>query len=313
MRSVISRPESLRSTLTSWTRSSRLRLEQQLVVERRVERDGDAVLGRDRPAVAADPLDEHLVRLEHVAVDLEAAAAELLELPALQRLAHLAQLRAELRPEHGQVRLHAQLRRLDVAELDLLHAQLLGDLVGVALGAASRPRRRAAAAAGAASAATPSAPGGRARRRAAPRRSRRAALGRARATLGPRRRDARRRPVLARGSARGGRRGTASPARPPAATARARTRASGTRPRRTRRSGAASGGCTSSRGRRRTPRRRGSRRRSASPRSPRSPRATSCCVRSTSQRSSGRSSTVRLEVGPATARSPRCSRSRRGT
>ena len=67
------------------------RLQQELVVERGVERDGDAVLAGDGPALAADPLDEHLVRLEHVAVDLEAAAVELLELAALQPLAHVAQ------------------------------------------------------------------------------------------------------------------------------------------------------------------------------------------------------------------------------
>ena len=84
MRSVISRPGSLRSTFTSWMRSSSRASSTQLVVERRVERDRDAVVARDRPAVEADALDEHLVRLEHVAVDLEAAAVELLELAALR-------------------------------------------------------------------------------------------------------------------------------------------------------------------------------------------------------------------------------------
>ena len=43
--------------------------------------------------------------------------SELLELARLQRGADGAELLAELRPEHGQVRLHAQLR-IDVAELD---------------------------------------------------------------------------------------------------------------------------------------------------------------------------------------------------
>ena len=80
------------------------------------------------------------------------------------------------------------------------------------------------------------------------------------------------------------------------------------------RSAGASGGCTSSRGPRRTPRRRGSRRRSASPRTPRSPRARTACVRATSQRSSGRSTGgPAVEVGERRRRSPRCSRSRRGT
>ncbi len=209
MRSVTSRPCSLRSTFTSWMRSSSSRLEQQLVVERRVERDREPGVARDRPAVAPDALDEHLVRLEHVTVDLEPAAVELLELAALQPLAHVAKRGAELRPEHRQVRLHAQLGRLDLAELDLLDAQLVGDLVGVPVRDVRRARddeapqrlaqlelRRRRA------------PAGRARRRAAPRRSRRAArcpARRARAT-------ARGGPTPARpgrGSARGGRRGTA--------------------------------------------------------------------------------------------------------
>ena len=156
MRSVISRPRLLAQHVHLVDAVEQPPLEQQLVVERRVERDGDAVLARDRPALAADALDEHLVGLEHVAVDLEAAAVELLELAALQPLAHVAQRRAELRPEHRQVRLDAQLRRLDLAELDLLDAQLVGDLVGVRRARArTRPRRRAGAAAGAASAATP--------------------------------------------------------------------------------------------------------------------------------------------------------------
>ena len=105
-------------------------LERQLVVDRGVERDGDAVVAGDRPALLAGPLDEHLVRAELVPGGAEAAAAELLELARLERGPHRAELLAELRPEHGQVRLDAQLR-VDVPELDLLHAQLLGDLVGV--------------------------------------------------------------------------------------------------------------------------------------------------------------------------------------
>ena len=120
-------------------RSKRRPSSRSVVVERRVERDRDAVLARDGPALEPDALDEHLVRLEHVAVDLEAAAVELLELAALQPLADVAQRRAELRAEHRQVRLHAQLRRLDVAELDLLDAQLVGDLVGVARAPSGAP------------------------------------------------------------------------------------------------------------------------------------------------------------------------------
>ena len=62
-------------------------------------------------------------------IDLEAAVRQLFELAALQALPHLTERRAELRAEHRQIRLDAQLRRLDIAELDLLHAQLLRDLV----------------------------------------------------------------------------------------------------------------------------------------------------------------------------------------
>ena len=95
------------------------------------------------------PLDEHLLRAELVAGDAEAAAVELLELAGLQSGAHGAELLAEPRPEHGQVRLHPQLG-VDVAELDLLDPELLGDLVGMRRRRAARPRRRAAAAAAAA-------------------------------------------------------------------------------------------------------------------------------------------------------------------
>ena len=116
------------------------RLEHQLVVERRLERDRDAAVARDRPALAADVLDEHLLGLEHVPVDLEPAAVELLELAARELLADRAEPRAELRPEHRQVRLHAQLRRLDLSEHDLLDAKLVGDLVRVRTRQAARLR-----------------------------------------------------------------------------------------------------------------------------------------------------------------------------
>ena len=52
--------------------------------------------------------------------------------PACERLLHRAEILAELRPEHRQVRLHAQLR-VDRVEHDLLHAHLVGDLVRVRL------------------------------------------------------------------------------------------------------------------------------------------------------------------------------------
>ena len=64
----------------------------------------------------------------------EAAARQLLEVTGRERRAHGAQLLAELRAEHRQVRLHVQLRRLDAAELDLLDAQLVAELVRMRLG-----------------------------------------------------------------------------------------------------------------------------------------------------------------------------------
>ena len=105
----------------------------ELVVELEVERDGEAVRGRDRPAVLAVALDEHLVAREVVAGDADAAVRELLEVARLERGAHRAQLLPELRPEQRQVRLHAQLARLDVPEGDVAHAELVRDLVRVAL------------------------------------------------------------------------------------------------------------------------------------------------------------------------------------
>ena len=103
-------------------------------------------------------------------------------------------------------------------------------------------------------------PAGRARRPGAPRRSRRAASASGSTALRPAGEVDRVRCTLAdagdRGSARARRRRTASPARSRAGPGRARTRASETRPRRTSRSGAANGGCTSWRDRRRRSRRR---------------------------------------------------------
>src|SRR5204862_614078 len=112
--------------------------ERELGVERQVERDRQAVLAGYCPAFLAAALDEDFVRAELVAVHAEAAAVELFDLAGLERPADGAELLAELRPEHRQVRLHAQLARVDLPELDLLDAQLLGDLVhmgGHAVGA----------------------------------------------------------------------------------------------------------------------------------------------------------------------------------
>ena len=110
------------------------RLEREAGVERRVECDGDAVGARHGPALLTGLLDEDLVGPELVVPDPEAAGLELVELAAGEGFAHVAQRRAELRPQHRQVRFHPELARIDVAEFDLFHAQLLSDLVGVRAG-----------------------------------------------------------------------------------------------------------------------------------------------------------------------------------
>ena len=231
------------------------RLEPQLVVERRVERDGHPVLGGDRPAFEADTLDEHLVRLEHVAVDPEAAAVELLEAALGERGAHLARAprRASARAR-GRFGFTRSSDAGDVAELDRLDAQLLGDLVARARCAPSAPATTSRAAAGGASAPTPSAPAGRARRPGARPRSPSSSAASGSADLGPAGEEHRRRPALHEvppevvGEERHHRRDHAQrlhervPERP---ERRRRPPA---------RSAGASGGCTSSRGRPRTPR-----------------------------------------------------------
>src|SRR5690349_2147514 len=109
----------------------RLALEHELVVEAKVESDRHSVGRRNRPALSPATLDENLVGAELVAGRAEASVRELLELARRERLPHGAELLAELRAEHRQVRLHAQLDRLDGAELDVLHAQLVRDLLAV--------------------------------------------------------------------------------------------------------------------------------------------------------------------------------------
>ena len=63
----------------------------------------------------------------------EALVSELLELTGCERGAHADEILAQLRAEHGQVRLHDQRGRADRTEHDLLDAQLLSDLVRVDL------------------------------------------------------------------------------------------------------------------------------------------------------------------------------------
>src|SRR5215212_3833594 len=66
------------------------RLELELRVERRLERNRDAVVTCDGPAFLAALLDEDLLRPELVLADSEAAAVELIEFAARQRFSHVA-------------------------------------------------------------------------------------------------------------------------------------------------------------------------------------------------------------------------------
>ena len=239
-------------------------LARELVVERGVERDRDAVLGRDRPALLARRA-RRAPRRARARARRRGSARR--RAPRTRRPASAARTAPSSFPSFGPSTGRFGLTRSSAStcpKLDLLHAQLVGDLVGVRRGAARRPRRRAAR-----SGWRSLTPDGRARlvaerrRRAARPRSRRAAPRRARAPPASRRgrptpgasAHGSRTSTCQRCSARNGITGATR-----AAPARARARASAAPPRRRPRSGGASGGCTSSRGRRRTPRRRGSRR-----------------------------------------------------
>ena len=261
MRSVSSSPASLRIALSSWIRSRR-GPRREVVVERRVERDGDAVLGRDRPALLARCARRAPRRAPSSSpATRKPPSPSSSKSPACERLAHGAELLAEPRSEHGQVRLAPGAPASTGVEVDVLHPQLV---------ARSRPRgsgeRRALDDEPpqrlAELDAWPSpAPGGRARRPAAPRRPRRGSPSSAAAELGPAGEEHRVRDVLGgvarrascqRCSVRNGRIGAITRSDCDERVPERRERRARRRPR----SGAASGGCTSSRGRRRTPRRR---------------------------------------------------------
>ena len=109
----------------------RLAFEHELVVETEIECDRHAVGGCDGPALSPAPLDENLIGPELMSGRAEASVRELLELARGERQPHGAELLAELRAEQRQIRLHAQLDRLDGAELDVLHAQLVRHLIAV--------------------------------------------------------------------------------------------------------------------------------------------------------------------------------------
>ena len=236
------------------SRSSSSALEHELVVERRLERDRHARVARDRPAVAPDALDEHLVRLEHVPVDPEAAAVELLELAARER----ARTAPSSVPSFGPSTGRFGFTRSSVASTSPNSTSFTRSSSAISSACDGRERcalgRRAGAAAGGSLSRASSRAGARARRRAARRRPRRAARRRAAPGSGQRREDAPTRSgstrCRQRWSARNGMTGATTRS---ACVSDVVERAERRRCRRPR-SAAASGGCTSSRGPRRTTR-----------------------------------------------------------
>ena len=68
-----------------------------------------------------------------MAVHPNAAACELVELARRKCSANRSELLAELGPENGKVWSHPYLERIDRAELDILDAQLVTDLLSVGL------------------------------------------------------------------------------------------------------------------------------------------------------------------------------------
>ena len=286
----------------------------ELCVDVGVERDGDAVLGGERPALPAVRSTSTSSRFELVAGSAEAAVTEILELAALQRRTDGGEPFPSFGPSSGQVRLDPQLAASTSPNVTSLTRSSSRDLLGV------RPCERRAVDDEAWQRLTKLHARGRA--------GLTAELDDASHVARPRRASAR--PASAasgqpawntdagasaheRSSVRQRcRRGTASPARSPGVPGRARTRASRARPRRRPRIDAASGGCTSSRRRRRRRRTRDD--------VHRQPALVGVVVSATSAACGPRASIEPLELAvrpvgdpPRRASSPRRSRSRPGT
>ena len=115
-------PASLRFAFSSWIRSSTRFSTTSSWIERRVERDREPVAVRDRPALACPTCSTSTSSAERSWPTARKPPFDSHEVARVERRAHRAELLAELRPEHREVRLDAELCRLDLAELDLLHA-----------------------------------------------------------------------------------------------------------------------------------------------------------------------------------------------
>ena len=123
----------------------------QLVVERRLERDRDATFARDRPALTS--------RRSSTSTSLGSRTcpstwnrppSSSSNSPAQPAASRTGPSRApSFGPRTRQVRFHAQFRRGHLSEDDLLDSKLVGDLVRVRRGSGAPSFRAAAAAAGA--------------------------------------------------------------------------------------------------------------------------------------------------------------------
>src|SRR5918996_2271387 len=109
-------------------------LELELGIDRRIDPDREAL--RVRPARLLLALDDELVRLELVARRAYASTLERLEVACLEGLLDVAQRPAELRAEQPQVRLVVEAHGGLIEDLDLLHAELLLQLLHVLAGVA---------------------------------------------------------------------------------------------------------------------------------------------------------------------------------
>ena len=106
----------------------------ELVVQARVEGDGDPVGRGDGPALLAGSLDEHLVCAELVPCRAEPAVGKLLEVSGCERLAHRGELFPELRPEEPRFGFTFSSLASTVPNDTSLDPQLFADLAGMRLG-----------------------------------------------------------------------------------------------------------------------------------------------------------------------------------
>src|SRR3972149_570955 len=96
---------------------------QKALVQLEIERHGHAVRGRHRPPFLAATLDENLSGGELVPSRTKATVRKLLELARHERGANGPELLPELRPEQPEVRLYAELARIDLPQGDIFDAQ----------------------------------------------------------------------------------------------------------------------------------------------------------------------------------------------